>query len=337
MTDGRFPSRHGFLAGSIATSAMLAALPGTPAGAAFPPPEKTSLKIGTAVAAMSFMPIFVAAAKTWKAQGLDVQVFTFRGDAEVAQALVGGSIDISVQSLNGFINMITAGQPMMGFYAGFSQADFSWISQPNIKHWSDLKGKNMGIATYGSLTDALSRYVIKKNHLEPEKDVQMIQAGSTPSTYQALKAGKLAAGILSPPFSWQAQDEGLTVLGTQDHEVAHAWPKHMIGASTKFIAENPRTCEAVLRGHVNAIRLARSNRDAVVPVLMDQLKLTKAYAERALDVELPFYDERGNLPAKSTMSVFWDISEQLGDVKSPWEESKFLDRRFMNSFKSWAP
>jgi hypothetical protein len=24
-------------------------------------------------------------------------------------------------------------------------------------------------------------------------------------------------------------------------------------------------------------------------------------------------------------------------VKSPWEESKFLDRRFMNSFKSWAP
>lgn len=336
MTDGRLPSRHGFIAGALSTAAALAVAE-QPAGAAFPPPEKPSLKIGTAVTAMSFMPIYVAAAKTWKAQGLDVQVFTFRGDAEIAQALAGGSIDISTQSLNGFINMITAGQPMIGFYAGFSQADFSWVSQPNIKRWSDLKGKNVGIATYGSLTDALTRYVLRKNHLEPEKDVQLIQAGSTPSTYQALKSGKLTAGILSPPFSWQAQDAGLTLLGTQNRDVAHAWPKHMIGASTKFIAENPHTCEAVLRGHVNAIRLARSNRDAVVPVLMDQLKLTKAYAERALDVELPFYDERGHLPGKATMAVFWDIAEQLGDVKSPWEESKFLDHRFINSFKSWAP
>jgi NitT/TauT family transport system substrate-binding protein len=336
MTDGRSPSRHGFLAGSLAAAAALA-LPGTPARAAYPPPEKSSLKIGTAVSAMSFMPIYVAAAKTWKAQGLDVQVFTFRGDAEVSQALVGGSVDISAQSLNGFINMITASQPVIGFYAGFSQADFTWISQPNIKHWSDLKGKNMGIATYGSLTDALSRYVLKKNHLEPEKDVQMIQAGSTPSTYAALKAGKLAAGILSPPFSWQAQDEGLTVLGTQNTDVAHAWPKHMIGATQKFINDNPHTCQAVLRGHVNAIRLMRSNRDQVVPVMMDQLKLTKPYAERAIDLEVPFYDERGNLPPKKTMTVFWDIAEQLGDVKAPWEESKFLDRRFMDSFKSWAP
>ena len=336
MNDGRFPSRHGFLAGALSTATALG-LAGRPADAAFPPPEKTSLKIGTAVTAMSFMPIFVAAARTWKPQGLDVEVFTFRGDAEVAQALVGGSIDISAQSLNGFINMISAGQPMIGFYAGFWQADFSWISQPDIKHWSDLKGKGIGIATYGSLTDALTRYVLRKNHLEPEKDVQMIQAGSTPSTFQALKAGRLAAGILSPPFSWEAQDAGLTLLGTQERDVAREWPKHMLGASTKFINENPHTCEAVLRGHVNAIRLARSNREAVVPILMERLKLTKPYAERALDVELPFYDERGNLPSKATMAVFWDIAEKLGDVKSPWPESKFLDRRFIDSFKSWAP
>lgn len=335
MTDGRSLSRHGFLAGSLATAAALAAPDA--ASAAFPPPEKPSLKIGTAVSAMSFMPIFVAAAKTWKAQGLDVQVFTFRGDAEVSQALVGGSIDISAQSLNGFINMITAGQPMIGFYAGFSQADFTWISQPDIKHWSDLKGKNMGIATYGSLTDALSRYVLKKYHLEPEKDVAMIQAGSTPSAFAALKAGKLAAGILSPPFSWQAQDQGFTVLGTQTADVAPAWPKHMLGASQKFINDYPHTCQAVLRGHVNAIRLMRSNRDAVVPVMMEQLKLTRAYAERAIELEVPFYDERGNLPNKKTMSVFWEIAEQLGDVKAPWDEHKFLDRRFIDTFKSWAP
>ena len=335
MTDVRSLPRHGFLAGSLAVTAALAGV-AVPTSAAFPPPEKSSIKVGTAVSAMSFMPIYVAAAKTWKAQGLDVQLFTFRGDAEVAQALVGGSIDVSTQSIDGFINMITAGQPVTGWYAGFSQADFSWLAQKEIKHWSDLKGKNCGIATYGSLTDALSRYALKKNHLEPEKDVAMIQAGSTPSAFSALEAGRLQCAILSPPFSWQAQDAGYTVLDTQSSAVAKNWPKHMIGSSVKFMTDNPNTCKALLRGHVQAIQLIRSNRDAVVPVMMDQLKITKAFAERAITLEAPYYDERGNLPDKATMDVYWQIAETLGTVKSPWAESKFLDRRFMNSFKSWA-
>ncbi len=329
------PSRAQVLAG---TAAFAAALGGVrvPGSAAYPAPEKTSLKIGTAVNAMSFLPVYIAAAKTWKAQGLDVQIFTFRGDAEVAQALVGNSIDVSYQSLNGFINMISAGQPVMGFYGGFWQADFTWLAQPDIKHWSDVRGKQLGVATYGSLTDALTRYALKRNKIDADRDVQIVQAGSTPSSFQALKSNKLTATILSPPFSWEAQDAGFTVLGTQAADVSKQWPKHLIGASTAFIAANPHTCEALLRGHVAAIRLARSNRDAVVPVLMEQLQLTKDYAERALAVELPFYDERGSMP-EASMPVFWDITKQLGDVQSPWPETKYLDHRFINSFKAWAP
>ena len=327
-------TRRELIAGG-GSAAALAAF-GRPASAAFPPPEQPSIKIGTAVSAMSFLPVYVAAARTWKAQGLDAQLLQFRGDAEISQALVGGSIDISVASLNGIINMISSGQPVMGFYAGFYQADFSWISQANIKRWADLKGKSIGVATYGSLTDALTRYALRRNKLDPEKDVQIVQAGSTPSTYQAIKAGRLAAGILSPPFSWQAQDEGLTLLGTQEREVSSAWPKHLFSAKTKFINDNPHTIEAVLRAHVAAIRLARKDREVAVDVMMDLLKITKPYAERAIDVELPGYNERGGMPERS-MPVFWDITKSLGDVTSAWDENKYLDHRFINSFKSWAP
>jgi NitT/TauT family transport system substrate-binding protein len=322
----------------LAAGASAAALAGfgLPASAAFPAPEQPSIKVGTAVSAMSFLPVYVAAAHTWKSAGLDVQLLQFRGDAEISQALVGGSIDISVASLNGVINMISTGQPIIGFYSGFHQADFSWISQANVKHWSDLKGKSIGVATYGSLTDALTRYALRRNKLDPEKDVQIVQAGSTPSTYQALKSGRLAAGILSPPFSWQAQDEGLTLLGTQERDVSNAWPKHLYSAKTKFINDNPHTIEAVLRGHVAALRLARKDREIAVDVMIDLLKIAKPYAERAYDAEMPGYDERGGMPARS-MPVFWDITKSLGDVTSAWDENKYLDHRFINSFKSWAP
>jgi NitT/TauT family transport system substrate-binding protein len=326
-------TRRDVLAAGSATA--LAAL-ARPAFGAFPPPEQPSIKVGTAVTAMSFLPVYVAYAHTWKAQGLDVQLVQFRGDAEVAQALVGGSIDVSYGSLNGVINMINSNQPVIGFYAGFWQADFSWLAIPGVKRWSDLKGKSMGISTYGSLTDALTRYALRRNKLEPEKDVQIAQIGTTANTYQAIKSGRIGAGILSPPFSWQAQDEGMTLLGTQKTDVSPAWPKHLISAKIKFIEDNPHTCQALLRGHVAAIRLARKDREGAADVMVDQLKITKPFAERACDVELPDYDERGGMPERS-MPVFWDITKSLGDVTSAWDENKYLDHRFINSFKTWAP
>jgi NitT/TauT family transport system substrate-binding protein len=299
-------------------------------------PEHPAVRVGLAVEAMSFLPAYVANARTYKEAGLDVSLVAFRGDAEVAQALAGDSIDVSYASLNGLLNLINSGQPILGFYSGFHQADFTFNSVPSVKRWSDLKGKAMGISTYGSLTDALVRYALHRNHLEPERDVQIMQIGGTPASFAALQAGRIAAAILSPPFQWQAEDAGLNVLGTQAHDVAPDWPKHVISAKTAFINQNPNTITAFLRAHVNAIRLARSDRDFAVGVMMDRLKLTRVNAERAWRFEMPWFDERGTLPAKS-MPVFWDISKSLGDVKEPLPEAKFLDKRWMDSFREWAP
>lgn len=325
--------RRAFVAGTLAAGAFPAgAFAAVPKGK----PEKASLRAGTAVDAMSFLPVYVAAARTWKEQGLDVELVSFRGDAEISQALAGGSIDVSFQSLNGLINLISSGQPVTAVYAGFDQADFCWVSQKDVKQWSDLRGKTLGVATYGSLTDALSRYVLQQHKLEPGKDVQIVQAGSTPSTYQALKSGRLAAGILSPPFWWEATGEGFNLLGTESRDVAKEWPKHLVIAKKSFVDANPNTITALLRAHVAAIRLARRDRNVAVDVMIDRLKLSKPNAQKAYDVVMPFYDERGRLPEKY-MPTFWKITKSLGDVKEPWPSGKFLDPRWIDSFKDWAP
>ncbi len=299
-------------------------------------PERPNLRIGLPVEATSFLPIYVAQAKTWAAQGLDVQLVSFRGDAEVSQALAGDSTDINVQSTNGLINMITAGQPVIGFYAGFWQSDFSWLAVPSVKRWEDLRGKTVGVSTFGSLTDALTRYALRKHKLEPEKDVQIVQAGGTPSAYQALKAGRISAAIISPPFKWQGPEEGLNVLGTESKDVAPQWPKHVFLTKTKFLKENPNTIVAVLRAHVAAIRLAKAQRELAVGVMIDRLKYQKQWAERAYDDVISDFNERGTFPEKY-MPVFWQITMSTGDVKEPWPDSKLLDLTYIKSFKQWAP
>jgi ABC-type nitrate/sulfonate/bicarbonate transport system substrate-binding protein len=330
--------------GAAPTSAGAGAAPATPASAtASGPigtpggtPEQANLKLGLPLDATSFLPIYVAATGPWKDQGLNIEILSFRGDADVAQALAGDSVDLSVASINGLINLINSGQPVMGFYAGFYPADFAWLAQPAIKTWADLKGKSTGVSTYGSLTDFLTRYVLRKHGLEPEKDVQIVQAGGTPSAFEAIRAGKLDAGIISPPFKYTGQDEGLTVLGTQDKEVAPQWPKHIFMAKTRLLNEKPNTVTAVLRAHVAAVRLATKNRDLGVKTMVDRLKYTEANASRAYDEVITQFNERGELPAES-MPVFWNLAQQSGDVTEPWPESRFLDRRYIDSFAQWAP
>ena len=37
------------------------------------------------------------------------------------------------------------------------------------------------------------------------------------------------------------------------------------------------------------------------------------------------------------MPVFWEIAVAAGEVTEPWPESRFFDRRFVDTFDEWAP
>jgi NitT/TauT family transport system substrate-binding protein len=221
-----------------------------------------------------------------------------------------------------------------GFYAGFYQSDFAWLAQRQIKQWKDLKGGSAGVSTYGSLTDQLTRYTLKRNGLAPEKDVQIVQAGTTASMLAALKTGRLALAILSPPFKWMAQEAGFTELGTQ-MDIAPQWPKHAYLAKTRFIDDNPNTLRAFLRAHVEALRLARAEAAMTVDIMVERLKWTKDYAQRAYAEVMPAYDERGRLP-DAHMDVFWSIEIAGGTVTQAWPDAKLIDDRFIKSFAEWA-
>jgi NitT/TauT family transport system substrate-binding protein len=329
-------SRTSVLRAGAAVALSAAWAPFIGAAPAYPKPEQNDLKVGIPLDATSYLPIYIAAQSTWKDAGLNVQLFSFRGEAEAAQALAGDSIDVNCGSLSGLLSLITAGQPVIGIYGGFNLAGFSWYAQKPIKTWADVRGKAMGISTFGSTTDALTRYVLRKHGLDAERDVRLLAVGSTINQYQALKSNRTQVAMISAPMTWQAASDGYTLLGTQQREVAPSWPEHIFSVKTKFLAANRNTIAAMLRGHVAALRRAKTDRAAAVAVFVDRLQYTPAMAARSYDEVMPTFDERGRLPERS-MKVFWDILIRNGDVKAQLPESAILDRQFVDSFASWAP
>lgn len=297
-------------------------------------PGKASIHFALSVDASSFMPAYVAAAHTWKEQGLDVTFNIFRNDAEAALALAGDSVDVTLQSFDGLLTLINSGQSAIGFYAGFSQADFEWFSISSIKDWRGLRGQTIGVSSFGSLTDQLTQFALRKHGLDPQKDVKIQQIGPSSAALAAMRANRLGAGILSAPFKWTAAELGLTRLSAQSEEIAPKWPKHTFVTKRAFLEKYPDTIRALLRAHVAAIRLAKADKELAARVLEKRLKFTHEHALRAYDDVISGFDERGEIPS---MDVFWKVKKEAGEYPEAWPREKFFDDRYVKTFTQWAP
>ncbi|MGG0717013.1 ABC transporter substrate-binding protein [Robertmurraya massiliosenegalensis] len=296
--------------------------------------EKTSLKVGLPIDTSTFLPLYLADSKGFfKDEGLDVEIYGFKGDAGVAQALVGDSVDINAASLTGLVKAINSNQPFIAFWGGFNHSDFEWYS-PNLTSMDQIKGAKFGVTSYGSLTDFLTRYVIKEAGFDPEKDVEILQGGGSAARIAAMESGQMDANILSTPEKFMAADLGMNLL-LNEKDISPTWPQHVIYGKEEFVKNNPETIKAFLRAMVKAVEYNEEHPDESVKVLMDKLNLEEKYAKLAVEEVTLGFDKNGGTD-KEGLDFFWEISVESGDTDQPWSEDKWLDRTFIDSLDEWV-
>ena len=299
--------------------------------------ERNKITIGLPAPAASFFSNYAAKAKGfYRDEGLtEPKILAFRGNAPTVQALASGTIDIAVASLHGLVNTIKSGQKFKGFWAGYTMTFFEWYTQPNkFKSIAETKGASYGVSRYGSLTDSLTRYILRKAGINPEKDVKILQSGRSATIFAALKSGKLDVGIVSIPWNFRAAEEGLVRLLNQRDDIAPDYPSHIVYAKEDFIAKNPNTIKAYLRATGKAMEWIKDNMDEAAKLLSKELKFKPEHCRPTLEYIKDGWHPDGRLP-KEGMKVFWEITMEIGDVKAPWPTSKWMDDRFLKTQAQW--
>lgn len=297
-------------------------------------PEKSRLLVGLAGHTKNYLPLYVARERTAQDEGIDIELVAFAGGSQASAALISGSVDIALASLDTLVSTAGAQPGIRAFYGGFNQADFEWFAAPGVTTWEGLRGRTVAISAAGSLTDFLTRHVLRRYGLE--KEVNLVATGSPVVRWQALRSGRVDAAVLQGPPKLQALAAGFVRLGTQSAEIGPEWPTNVMFARQEFLAANPQTVRAFLRAHVRGLRLARSDRAYGTQVLSRWLKYDLPEAAHAWEESVGGFDERGRLPA-GIMPLFWSIAVSAGEVEAPWPESRFLDRQLIDSFDRWAP
>ena len=98
-------------------------------------------------------------AKIFEQEGLDIQVTSFRGDAQLQQALAAGSLDVGLGS-GPALGFRAKGAPAIGVAAMYGPpANLALVLPVDtpVRSIADLRGKRIGVTTTGSLTDWLVR------------------------------------------------------------------------------------------------------------------------------------------------------------------------------------
>ncbi|MEI2384866.1 ABC transporter substrate-binding protein [Breoghania sp. JC706] len=300
-------------------------------------PEKKEIVVGLPVMSATFLPLFLADEKGYFAEeGIKTDIVAFRGGTDMVRGMIAGSVDIGTTALAGVSVGIKAGQPIKVFYGGFNMALFEWYAVKGITTIEETKGKRFGVTSLGSSTDFLTRYALKSNGIDPQKDVQIIAAGGSGDRLPAMETGQLEVNILAPPFTFEAADLGYNRILTQK-SLAPDFPFHVFFATDDFRAKNPETIRAFLRGLVRGIRTAKADRAGSIALLVERAGLKEDYAGRAYDAFIDSIYEDGRMPSEAGMKAFWEMGIMGGAYKEAWPEAKYLDRTFIDSYAEWKP
>ncbi len=231
------------------------------------------VRVGVPALGMSNIIIFVTKeAKLFEKYGLDAEVIVLRGSGEASKAMIGGSLQIAPIATPTVINADLAGADLAILAHTMPGVIHALMVKPDIKRPEDLRGKKIAVTTYGSLTDFLVRYIVKKKGLNPDKDVALIQMGGDAERIAALKQGAVDAAALSYPAYGMARRLGFVMLWDSSKEVDYPWME--IVTRRALIQKDRDLVMSYMKAHLEGIARFKKDPDFGKKVIKKTLRLS---------------------------------------------------------------
>jgi NitT/TauT family transport system substrate-binding protein len=176
--------------------------------------EKTaSLRVSTCAVSGGFVHLYTALDNgLFDKYGIKLENVFIRGSAQNLTALATDEVQFTYCASDAIIPGMAAGVEVKIIASPLVKLPYVLVTGKEIKRPEDLKGKALGIARAGDLSDRLSRAVVKRLGLAPETVTIRPIGGSQGERYQAMAAGIVQGVIITPPLDVRAKNEGFNVM-----------------------------------------------------------------------------------------------------------------------------
>lgn len=267
---------------------------------------QTKIVGGIAAYNEALLPVYVAEQKGYfKDAGIQLELNNFKGGGPAVQALVSGSIQICFCAADHVVRLRSRRQPaviLVGLDTFHSYALIAKATAP-YKDLASMKGKKVGITSPGSLTDNTLRYSIKELKLSPERDFEIVGAGTGAAMRAAIDSGQIDAGlVILTEVAALLKDPNAYKIVLDYRELPY--PSYAALALESWVKENPAVAKAFTRALGRAIAdvekdpdLARKTIAKMYPNFSEELiaEVAKSAVERT--------PKGGNVTAESIKNL----------------------------------
>jgi NitT/TauT family transport system substrate-binding protein len=284
-------------------------------------------RIRVAVSNPNMPNLTVAAAQQrgfFKDDNLDAEIIRMNPNVAIT-ALATGDVDYC-QLFGAVIGGAIAGLPVR-IVAGFlDNWPMTLIAQPEYKSLKELKGKTLGISSFGATPDVAARMMLKHVGLDPEKEIKILALGSDAARLAALKQRVVDVVVISPPADTQMEKQGYRILA-RAYEL-FSFPYLGLGTHTRKIKEKPDEIRRVIKATIRANRFIRDNRDETVRILIGWGKVEREFAYASYDALRNLFNADGAVPEDGLKLVI-DQARRSAKVTREVAPNEVIDLSFL--------
>ena len=281
----------------------------------------------SARAALSIGPLLYGIERGfYRDEGIDLVYVSLRADLGI-KALLSGDIDYSY-STGTIIRGAILGLPVRNLSFDFSRVLHALMSRPDIPNATALKGKRVGVSSFGATGDLAARVGLRSLGLDPEKDVTIITLGTDTLRHAALIAGTVQATHMPVPLNIQLKKEGY-------HELVYAGkilqrPLTGLATSVEKIQKNPGQVQRMVRAFVRATRALKSERAGFIAFAQKKYGYSKDVMEEAYKYLIDALSQDGFVDDSSLQAAI-DEAKGLAKITKPISQSDVVDYSFLRA------
>jgi len=298
------------------------------------PGEKVvNLRISTCAVSGGFVHLYTALDNgLFDKYGLKLENIFIRGSAQNLTALATDEVQFTYCASDALIPGMAAGIEAKIVASPLVKLPYVLVTRKEIRRPEDLKGKALGIARAGDLSDRLSRAVVKKLGLAPDAVTIRPIGGSQGERYQAMAAGIVQGVIITPPLDVRAKNEGYNVMYRLIN-LNIPFIYSSLHTSYKMLRERPDIVQRMVAAFAEIIYFVEKNPEKAKASIgkamrtKDPAALQSAYDTYARDI----LDRTMVVPGKAVAETVELAREEGAPIRRKPEE--IYDNSFVNNLE----
>jgi NitT/TauT family transport system substrate-binding protein len=280
-----------------------------------------TIKIALPVLSLESMPIFIAQDKGFFAKhGVTVDVVASRGGGEAMKAFIAGDVQIVGTGFPEVGLMRERGVDVELYFAQTSGVPFALLARKDagIKSVADLKSKNIAVTSPGSLTTNITRYLVKQQGMNPEKDVGLISVGGGGEILGALQGKKVEAAMLFEPFVTVAVMNNVADILVDVGKSLDAFSSAPLSISKAFLQKSPKEADGLHAALLEGLNFLHSDKAGTLALAQKKFPGMKPEViKAALDRMEKLFSRDGKF-TRANVEHTQQICKELGIIKASY-------------------